>query len=350
MFQRYTEFLQLYVAKRTPDVGAANAILPILGGTLTGVDAFPPLVPRFEGMTHEEALAQFESEPKVRVLFEEGAEEGQPAGSPLPRFIREFDAWPIPDVEATEWLLGADGTLTADSGDDAEPVAEGETRYVADADALPATFYAGGGSSDIWLATTTYDWRPLPQGTGAGFITEPLATDTVLAGSASADLWIKAEVDGEPIGDTDLEVTISEVRPDGGEVYVQSGWLRASRRALDDEASTPLMPVHTHLEEDAAPLEADEFTPVRVEIFPFAHAFRAGSQIRFTVDAPGNARAVWAFETIADGETVVIAHDPEHPSKVVLPVIDVAVPPGLPVCTSLRGQPCRPYEPAANGG
>ena len=36
--------------------------------------------------------------------------------------------------------------------------------------------------------------------------------------------------------DTDLEVTISEIRPDGQEVYIQSGWLRASHRALDDDA------------------------------------------------------------------------------------------------------------------
>jgi len=151
--------------------------------------------------------------------------------------------------------------------------------------------------------------------------------------------------------DTDLEVTISEVRPDGSEVYVQSGWLRASQRALDEDASTELMPVHTHLEEDAEPLEPGEFTPVRVEIFPFAHPFRAGSQIRITIDAPGSARAVWEFETLDLGETVTIAHDAEHPSQVVLPVVaGIPVPAGLPACTSLRGQPCRPYEPAANGG
>ena len=36
--------------------------------------------------------------------------------------------------------------------------------------------------------------------------------------------------------DTDIEVTITEVRPDGNEVYVQSGWLRASHRALGDRA------------------------------------------------------------------------------------------------------------------
>ena len=103
-------------------------------------------------------------------------------------------------------------------------------------------------------------------------------------------------------------MTISEIRPDGQEVYVQSGWLRASQRALDDEASTELRPVHTHTEEDAEPLVAGEWNPVRVELFPVAHAFRAGSRLRVTVDAPGGNRAEWVFDTIADGETVEIAH------------------------------------------
>ena len=94
------------------------------------------------------------------------------------------------------------------------------------------------------------------------------------------------------------------IRPDGTEIYVQSGWLRASQRQLDTAASTDLRPVQTHLEADAAPLVAGEVTPVRVELFPVAHPFRAGSRIRLTVDAPGNARGVWVFDTIADGERV----------------------------------------------
>ncbi len=53
----------------------------------------------------------------------------------------------------------------------------------------------------------------------------------VVVGSGSADLWIRSDA-----ADTDLEVTISEIRPDGQEMYVQSGWLRASHRALDEDA------------------------------------------------------------------------------------------------------------------
>ena len=136
-------------------------------------------------------------------------------------------------------------------------------------------------------------------------------------------------------------MTLSEVRPDGEEVYVQSGWLRASRRALDTAASSDLRPAPTFTEADAAPLVPGEWTALRVELLPFGHAFRKGSQLRLTVDAPGNSRAAWTLETIADGETVEVGWGPEHPSRLVLPLQPgLVVPPEPPPCT-LRGQPCR---------
>ena len=139
-------------------------------------------------------------------------------------------------------------------------------------------------------------------------------------------------------------MTITEVRPDGQEVYVQSGWLRASRRALDTAASTELRPVHTHLQRDAAPLVAGEPTLVRVELFPFAHVFRKGSRVRVLVGSPGGNRAQWIFQGLPAGGTVTVLTDKQHPSRIVLPVLKgIAAPAGLAPCGSLRGQPCRIY-------
>jgi predicted acyl esterase len=206
-------------------------------------------------------------------------------------------------------------------------------------DAVPPTFYEGS-SSGVWSVDVEYNWLESGRGTFAAFITDPLPAHAVVAGSGSVDLWIKSN-----LGDTDLEVTISEVRPDGQEMYVQSGWLRASQAALDNEASTALRPVHTHRLADAAVLPPDEFVLVRVELFPFAHAFRAGSQIRLMIDAPGGNRAVWEFETIAGGEKVTIATGVATPSRLALPVIPgIAVPDEYPECGALRGQPCRIYS------
>ena len=107
-----------------------------------------------------------------------------------------------------------------------------------------------------------------------------------------------------------------------------------------------LRPLHTNTEADVAPLPDGEWSEARVELFPFAHAFRAGSQIRIIVDTPGASRPRWKFDVLEEpaGTTVQVAHGGDRASRVVLPVVSgVPVAPGLPPCPSLRGQPCRPF-------
>ena len=340
---RMLEFLELYVAERTPDLAPARAVAPILAAGIWGTDEVGEFPDRFAGLDYADALAAFEAEPPIEILFEQGAAEGTTPLAPLARFSERFDAWPIPSVEPAVWYLGTD-TLTPD------PVAE-DTRvdYRAVPDTSPATYWTGN-SSDLWRTDVVWDWQEPAEGMFADFRTAPLPETLTMVGSGSADLWVTGNT-----GDTDLEVTLTEVLPDGSEVLVQSGWLRASHRALDEAASTDLRPVHTHLEADAEPLPdpsdeagnldletTDAFVLARVEIFPFAHVFRAGSQIRLMVDAPGGNRAVWEFDTISDGEQVQIGLGPSTPSQLVLPVVPGIEPPvEAPACGSLRGQPCR---------
>lgn len=339
ILQRYTQFLQLYVAKKTPDLAALAAIGPILSSTLYGLPDVKPAENSLAGLPYDEALAAFQSDPAIQVLVEQGGAVDLPPGAAAPHFVLTFPSWPIPATEPTTWLLGDGGTLSPTAA------APGESTYTADPDALPPTYWTGGGS-EIWRADAVYDWRTLPAGTALGFVSEPLATDTMMIGPGSVDLWITSSA-----SDTDLEVTVSEIRADGTEVYIQSGWLRASHRALDTTRSTKIRPVHTHLESDAAELDPNSAVPVRVELFPFAHPFRAGSRIRLTIDAPGGNRPVWEFETIADGETVTVVHDAEHPSQIVLPLIaGVDIPDRVIACGALRAQPCRTWIAASNGG
>src|SRR4029078_1667199 len=95
-----------------------------------------------------------------------------------------------------------------------------------------------------------------------------------------------------------------------------------------------------HAQAYSAPLRSAEFVWARVELFPFAHVFHAGSKLRITVEAPGGNRPLWTFDALKAGGTVVndIAHSVGHPSKVVLPVIPgVDAPDTLTACPSLRG-------------
>jgi hypothetical protein len=332
VFARLVEFLDLYVAERVPDLSGARAVAPILAAGIFGTDQIELPPDRFTGATYDEALATFESEPPIHVLFEQGAAHGAAPLTPLPRWVEQFEAWPVPGVTPTSWWLG-DGALLDRPTDDV-----GATSYTADPGSAPATFWDGN-SSDLWRTDVAWDWVAPPAANVAVFTSEPLVADVPVVGSGSADLWISADAT-----DTDLEVTLTEVRADGTEVLVQGGWLRASHRALEDAASSELRPVQTHLEADAEALVPDgEPAYARVEIFPFAHVFRAGSRIRLAVDAPGGNRPVWAFETISDGETVTIHHGAGLGSRLVLPVVDsIVAPAGAPACGSLKGQPCRP--------
>jgi putative CocE/NonD family hydrolase len=187
-------------------------------------------------------------------------------------------------------------------------------------------------------------WKaPVPQGGAAAYTTGALSEDLVVAGPASLDLWLRSTAD-----DVDLQATLTEVRPDGQETYVQRGWLRASHRAEDPGQSTPLRPYHTHTSTDAEPLP-DGPAFMRVEVFPFAHAFRKGSRLRLWVEAPTGHTGFWAFAPTGGPAVNTVLHDAAHPSRLVLGQLpgETARAP-LPECDTLRNQPCRP-DPLASG-
>lgn len=345
IFYEWIAFLDLYVGHRLPDPSRGAVIVPvILQQTIGGGTPTPPLpVDRYDGVTSiDRARRLFESTPHVRILMENGA--GSPVpGLPAPAFELGFDRWPPQQAHKSAWYLGGNGTLTKRR---APRQAGGIESYRPDPAARPETSLAPGG--DSWDLVPDYQWKPLVDGTALAWATEPFAHDVTVVGSGSLDLWLRTSA-----ADTDLQVTISEIRPDGLETYVQNGFLRASHRFLDRRRSTPLDPWPTHLEEDSAPMPAGDFTKVRVPIFPVAHVFRAGSRLRVSVEAPGNDRTIWEFDTPATPGTVLneVAHTGGKRSRVVLPIVrSFMAPPVLPPCPGLRGQPCREYVPLPNGG
>jgi uncharacterized protein len=259
-----------------------------------------------------------------------------------------------PDVTILlELARGSDAAAGARFDLPSFEVAEPGVRYALGDDLLPDDPDEGGATSTFtydppglydftggWLLPTQNTWLP-PLQDRVTFTSESLGEDTIIAGSGSVDLWVAAETD-----DVDLEVTLTEVRPDGQEQLIQSGWLRASHRALDEEASTALRPRHLHTAEAQEALTPGELTPVRVELFPVAHAFREGSKMRLTVDGPGGNRYRWGFDPVPGPFEVTVAHDAGHPSALVLPVVDADVVdlPPLPACSTVSSQPCRPVS------
>ncbi len=169
-------------------------------------------------------------------------------------------------------------------------------------------------------------------------------------------LWVKSSTP-----DVDFQATVSEVRPDGNETFVQNGWLRASERKLATTSNnmfkqrpTLLQPIPTFLASDVEPMPANEFVPVTIPLYFEGHAYRAGSRIRVTIAAPNGTQPIWSFShTEPEGGTAAeeIAFSPSMPSSLTLPIVPgLTVPTALPACPSLRNEPCRSYQAFANDG
>jgi predicted acyl esterase len=340
-------FLDLYVTKTVPDPGRIGIIAPIIYQQILGPGTQTPPLPsdRFDVITdYDEAKRLFEADPHIRVRMENGAGSPTP-GLPAATFDLGFSQWPPTQVHPTVWYLDAGGALsrTRPRGGDSDA-----DTYHPDPSVRPSQTLGGTGTDDSWAVIPAYDWRPLVDGTALAYATPPLTEDVTIVGPGSVDLWLSSSAD-----DTDIQVTLSEIRPDGLEYYVQNGWLRASHRKLDRKTSTRLDPRPTHLEADASPLPFGKPSKVRVGIYAVAHVFRKGSRIRIGIEAPGGDRTRWAFDTFVTGGTTenTIARSKAHPSRLVLPVVPgVEAPQALPTCPGLRGQPCRTYIAATNGG
>ncbi|MEA2126143.1 MAG: uncharacterized protein QOI80_2925, partial [Solirubrobacteraceae bacterium] len=339
-FNRWYDFLKLYVAQQAPMNGAAvyRAAAPVIYDAAMGVGGvtFPP-DPIQDQPTYEGALAAFEQLPSIRVLFDNGA--GGDPGAPNPGFEQSFPSFPIPGTTGRSWYFAGGGALA-----DKKPAKAGTDAFRWDAHARPLTDFTGdtaAGDGGLWTATPPYKWEQHPAGTAASYLTAPLDANTTVIGAGAVHAWIRASKPS-----VDLQVTLTEVRPDGKETFVQGGWLRANERKLIAAKSTPLEPVLGLRPRDVSPLPRKRFVKAIIPLYYEGHAYRAGSQIRVTISAPNGDQPIWSFgETRPKGKaTVTIAHSKRRPSRLLLPVVPgVDVPTALPPCPGLRGEPCRDY-------
>jgi putative CocE/NonD family hydrolase len=258
-------------------------------------------------------------------------------GERAPGFTSWTDHWPVRS-RTRKLLLDEGGALTAPAGKDAVQPGGSDTFAYAGptGSGQPNAAYGEPSLPNHQL----YGDMPRVPGTFVDYTTAPLARTQPVLGTASADLWISATAP-----DTDLQVTLTEVRPDGQEMFVQQGWLRASHRTLDPARSTPTRPYQTHQQADQTFLVPGQPTPVRVEIFPFGHVFRAGSRIRITIEAPKPLPDLWAFAPLPVPSVTTVLHDAAHPSALVFSepsgnARPADVPP-LPACGTVSHQPCR---------
>jgi putative CocE/NonD family hydrolase len=275
-----------------------------------------------DGTTREAYLA----EPPVTVYWEQGS--GQP------RWQTKLEDWGDQAEPGALYLSGGETLSPAPPTGTATPDAYAHSAAGTQGVANPA--YASGSLPNDYV----WDNVIPPEGAALAYTSAPFSDDTVLLGSASADLWITATAPN-----VDLQVTLTEIRPDGQEVYVQQGWLRAKQRALDTHASSALLPVQTHTIEDVKSLSPTEPSLARVEIFPFGHVIRQGSRLRIWIEAPTTMPQLWGFALDPTPARVEVWRDAAHPSRVVLPIAGgITIPEAArpqPTCGQPLRQPCR---------
>ncbi len=343
-FNRWYDFLKLYVAQEAPSQGSAavRAAAPVVYASAMGVDGVTlPDDPIQREPTYEGALKAFEALKPVRVLFENGG--GGEPGQPYARSEQSFDSWPVPSTKGRSFFLGAGGRLQARPAKRARA-----DRFTWDPKARPLNDFSGstsGGENGLWTASPGYQWSQPAARRALSYVTPALKADTTVIGAGFARLWLRSSA-----RDVDLQATVSEVRPDGQELFVQSGWLRASMRRLDPVKSRPLAPVLSLRKATRRPLRPGRFNRLTIPLYYQGHPYRAGSRIRVTISAVNGDQPIWAFgEARPKGTAIVdVARGGRRRSQLRLPVVGgVALADGLPPCP-LRGEPCRRAEPFTN--
>ncbi len=361
-YDRWYDFLELFVAHQAPIVNIAvtRAAAPVIYQMAMGLPQSDlvtlPVDPIQTIPTYSAALAAFENLPEVRVLFDNGAGPSPTGtsnpGDPYPGFEQSFSSLPVPGTTARTWYLGPAGTLT----DAAPSKSGGVDSYTSNASALPLTdFGSNTGSGGLWgnASQWQWNWEQNPSGTAVSYVSSPLTADTSVIGAGAVYLWVRSSTP-----DVDLQATVSEVRPDGNETFVQNGWLRASERKLSNntdnlfkQQSSLLDPIPSYKASSSAPMPSGQFEKVAIPLYYEGHVYRAGSRVRVTISAPNGTQPVWSFsQTVPNGTAAIsIAFSRSMPSSLVLPVVPgVAVTTPLPACPSLRNEPCRPYQATVN--
>lgn len=210
------------------------------------------------------------------------------------RGFREVDAWPEPSAPLRLHLHAA-GVLSSDPAPESEP-----TPFVYDpADPTPTCGGRGmliGGPEDNRELEARADVLT--------FTTEPWPADLEISGAAEAEVYLTSDV-----GHFDVFARLCEVDSDDRSVNLSDKIVRI-------EPSTT------------------EFTPdgairVRIQLSAVAAVIAAGHRLRLQLSGgafPLYARNTCSGESLADAQTLVVAHhqvhhDPARPSSLTLPVL-----------------------------
>ncbi len=235
--------------------------------------------------------------------------------------VRSFDTWPPPGTRPVRFYFGKgpsgsvkslnDGTL------ETSPPGGGSTTY-----SYPQRNWVLG-------VVPVGPQGPDPASGVLTFTSQPLTADLEIAGSGKLTLHASSTRN-----DMDFIVKVSEQfeqtseeRSNGVQpryAIVTKGWLRVSHSDRDPMRSTTESPHYTH--QKVTPLTAGVIYKVEIPLQPMAYRFRKGNRIRVEVsngDSPVTDGLFFHFYRPDKIGSDTVYHDAEHPSELVLPVLNV---------------------------
>lgn len=237
--------------------------------------------------------------------------------------VRSFETWPPPGTHRAHFYLGKGPT--------------GSVTSLNDGGLGTAAPKKNGGSTSYSYPHPSWVMGVVPLGpTGPDpargvltFTTQSLENDLEIAGTAILVLYAASSR-----SDMDFIVKLSEQfeqsqdeRARGVQpryMIVTKGWLRASHMERDAKRSSEEIPFYTHRK--MTPLTPGKIYRIEIPLQPIAYRFRKGNRIRVEIcngDSPVTDSLFFHFYRPDKIGTDTIYHDAEHPSEIILTVLDV---------------------------
>lgn len=227
---------------------------------------------------------------------------------------RSAEEWPLPGTEYTAFYLDSDGSANSRWGDgrlerDTDHSGSDSDSYVHDP-ATPFTTYRAttGQDTDVWFGGSRDRREVETRNDVLIFDTEPLEEALDVTGPVKAIIYLSSSA-----VDTDLDLTLVDVFPDGRAMGVYQGTLRVRyREGLDREVL----------------MEPGKVYPVEVDMNAISNTFLPGHRIRLEVASaryPNHDRNLGTGgDNFTEAKGVVarntVHHSEDYPSRLMLPV------------------------------
>lgn len=230
---------------------------------------------------------------------------------------RDEQEWPLARTEYQNWYVHSNGAANENKGggwlSQKPPGEEAPDRFVYDPDNPVAT--NGGNILRIGMNVGPCDQRhDALRDDILGYVSKPLEHDVEVTGYIKVKLW--AATDAE---DTDFTAKLIDVYPDGKEINIQDGIIRASFR---DSLSDP------------QPAEPGSVYTFEIDLWATSLLFFKGHRIKLELSSsnfPRFNRNLNTFAPPAEQSHVRMAsqtvyHDSNRPTHIILPVIQRTMP------------------------